>query len=128
MECLSDLGAGATPFRHKSPQANKEALCGFASLWRVEGDPPIVAELFDGLSDIGLNAWGVADGIGYDHILPGCRSVCVFGSGGTHLWESLLHDLKSHPHHLTEEDHPLDAFVARVLEEVDPQGPRGRCC
>ena len=52
MECLSDLGAGATPFRHKSPQANKEALCGFASLWRVEGDPPIVAELFDGLSDI----------------------------------------------------------------------------
>ena len=46
-----------------------------------------------GLSDfapVGLNVWGVADGAPWQHVLPGCRSVLVIGSGGTTLWDGFL--------------------------------------
>ncbi len=74
----------------------------------------------DQLAEAGLNAWGVADGRAYEHLLPGCRSVVVFGSGGRGLWEALVRDLRARPAGLTEEDHPVDQFVARALATADP--------
>ncbi len=74
----------------------------------------------------GLNVSGIADGTGLDHILPGCRSVVVFASGGTALWEAMCADLSAHPDHLTGEDHPLDAFVARAIQAADPRPPDDR--
>ena len=73
------------------------------------------------LAERGLNAWGVADGQDYAHILTGCQSVVVLGSGGPTLWNTFVADLEDNPHHLYNEDHPLDAFVARILNDVDPQ-------
>jgi len=72
------------------------------------------------LADAGLNAWGVAPGDAYDHLLPGCRSVMVFASGGGRLWEAFLDDVRAHPGHLSDEQNPLDAFVRRSIEAADP--------
>jgi len=78
------------------------------------------------LAAVGLNAWGVAPGAPWQEILPGCRSVVVLGSGGAALWEALVADLRAHPVHLSDEDHPLDAFVERALARLDPGGPGRR--
>jgi len=80
----------------------------------------------DTLGDVGLNAWGVADGSSYEQVLPGCRSVVVIGSGGTRLWEAFRADLQAHPAHLSEEAHPLDAYVARTLCSLDPEPGQDR--
>ena len=73
------------------------------------------------LNGIGLNVVGVADGRPYESLLPGCRSVVVFASGGRDLWNAFYADLKAHPEHLVAEDHPFDAFVARGVAAVDPK-------
>jgi len=78
------------------------------------------------LAACGLNVFGVANGAGQDDILPGCRSVLLFGSGGGALWESLLVDLRRSPAGLTDETHPLDAFVSRQLKAADPNPPPSR--
>ncbi|MFT5686863.1 MAG: ferredoxin, partial [Myxococcota bacterium] len=85
-----------------------------------------VDEIRASLGKAGLNVFGVADGRGLDHILPGCRSVVVFASGGTALWEAMCVNLSAHPAHLTDEDHPLDAFVARSIAAADPTPPASR--
>ena len=77
------------------------------------------------LGDAGLNAWGIADGRGYDELLPGCRSVVVFGSGGQALWAALSAELSVRPEGLSGEDHPVDQFVARAIQRADPS-PAGR--
>ena len=74
----------------------------------------------------GLNLFGVADGAGQDAVLPGCRSVLLFGSGGGALWEAMVRDLRREPAGLTDEAHPLDAFVHRQLKAADPAPPASR--
>ncbi len=81
------------------------------------------------LAGIGLNAFGVADPARWDvsagrerqaqHLLPGTRSILVFGSGGPALWNALLDDLRAHPEHLCEEAHPLDAYARRAVSRAD---------
>ena len=83
-------------------------------------------EILAALDVIGLNVCGVADGRPFDSVLPGCRSVLVFASGGTALWEAFCRDLRAHPQHLTDEDHPLDAFIARQIRAADPDPPESR--
>ena len=85
-----------------------------------------VDEICTTLGAAGLNVAGIASGHGLDHILPGCRSVVVLASGGTALWEAMCADLSAHPAHLTDEDHPLDAFVARAITAADPNPPASR--
>ena len=89
-----------------------------------------VAPIFDALHAAGLNAVGVADPARWnaavgperrtEELAPFTRSILVFGSGGGALWEALLADLRAHPEHLTEELHPLDAFVRRAVAAADP--------
>jgi hypothetical protein len=51
-----------------------------------------------------VNVWGVADGRPYDHLLPGCRSVLVVGSGGATLWRGAVRRGQLGPH-------PIDDWV-----------------
>jgi epoxyqueuosine reductase len=77
------------------------------------------------LTPAGLNLCGVADVARYDaaaapsrrseDVAPGARSIVVVASGGAALWEAFVADLRRHPEHLTEEQHPLDAFVRRAV-------------
>jgi len=78
------------------------------------------------LAVVGLNASGVADGQAHQDILPGCKSVVVFASGGRGLWDAFTEDLRQHPANLTEHAHPLDDFVARAIEAADPDPPASR--
>jgi epoxyqueuosine reductase len=80
------------------------------------------------LAAAGLNHMGVVSVADYDatagpslqsqQLAPGSRSVMVFASGGPSLWVALLADLAHHPGHLTNEAHPLDAFVRRTVASV----------
>lgn len=84
--------------------------------------PPTVSWLdrtVEKLGAIGLNAWGIAPGAEHTALLEGCRSVVVFGSGGPSLWEAFVADLAEHPEHLSDEEHPLDAFVQRALADLE---------
>lgn len=72
----------------------------------------------------GLNVAGVADGRAWDHVLPGCRSVLVFGSGGPRLFETFHAWLRAAPERLQEHRHPLDDFVAARIGLADPDAPR----
>ena len=67
------------------------------------------------LGAIGLNAWGVA----HSSELEGYRSAAVFGSGGGALWAAFEEDLRANPRHLSDEDHPLDAFVRRAVSRLE---------
>jgi epoxyqueuosine reductase len=77
------------------------------------------------LGEVGLDTVGVADGSGYQDVLPGCRSVLVFGSGAR-LWDRFVDALRRDPARLTGETHPLDAYVARAIAEADPDPPASR--
>jgi epoxyqueuosine reductase QueG len=91
--------------------------------------PQNVAALFTALAADGLNLTGVASAAAWDAVmpparqadllLPGTRSILVFGSGGGALWDALLADLRRDPRGLTEEAHPLDAFVQRRVRAAD---------
>lgn len=78
-----------------------------------------------GLAAAGVNSWGVADGAAYQELLPGCRSVVVFASGGQALWEAFTAELAARPEALSGEDHPVDQFVAGAIRAADPN-PEGR--
>lgn len=85
------------------------------------------AEVVTGsLARAGINVAGVADGSAYSGVLPGCRSVLVFASGGPALWDAFVADLRAEPAHLSGEDHPLDAYVRRAIDAADPSPPAGR--
>lgn len=71
---------------------------------------------------------GVADGVPWQHILPGCKSVRVFGSGGPALWDAFLADIRAHPERLHREENPLDQFVARALHPFHGPGLRWVRC
>lgn len=85
--------------------------------------------LASALAASGLNLCGVADAASWDArvppsrrtdaLLPGARSILVFGNGGGAMWEALLADLRRDPRGLTEEEHPVDAFVRRAVAAAD---------
>ena len=72
------------------------------------------------LAGFGLNVSGIAPGEDFDEYLPGCRSVVVFASGGTLLWDCFVKDIRANPQHLTAYQHPFDEFVRRQLRQADP--------
>ena len=84
-----------------------------------------VAGLVDRLAQVGLNHWGVVsterydatarDGVKTGDLFPDARSILVFASGGTALWDAFTADLTANPSHLVDEQHPLDAFVMRAV-------------
>lgn len=77
------------------------------------------------LAEHGLNAQAVGPGEAWRELLPGCRSVVVFGSGGPLLWERFLDWLREDPRRLSEQDDPLDHFVEQLVGRLDPS-PQGR--
>ncbi len=78
------------------------------------------------LRAFGLDVQGVADGTKYDAWLPGCRSVIVFASGGSALWEALLAACRIDPRRWSAQEHPLDAFVRAEVTAIDPLPPPSR--
>ena len=94
-------------------------------------------DLRRGLATGGLNHLGV---VGADRpdavarpevrstvIAPGARSVVVVASGGAALWEAMISDLREHPRRFLETEHPLDAFVRRVVGRVTSGQPHPWC-
>ena len=82
--------------------------------------PHWLQSIFNHLSPIGLNVIGIADGSPYQSLLPSCRSVIVFASGGSALWDSFIKDIERHPAHLRDHQHPFDDFVHRAIQSADP--------
>ena len=90
----------------------------------------LLSDLRDRLLPFGLNHLGVASAEAYDRsakaalrtqeLMPGTRSILVVGSGGPDLWEALMADLRRDPTGLTEQAHPLDAFVERGIAATGP--------
>ena len=72
------------------------------------------------LANQGFNLTGVTDGQPYQEHLPDCQSAVVFANGGTLFWERFIEDITANPEHFTEHQHPIDDFVLRCLEAVDP--------
>lgn len=70
-------------------------------------DPHLAAE--------GLNIQLVADGTAYQDILPGCRSVVVYASGGRRLWEGFVERCKVDPAWVHERPHALDLHVRSLV-------------
>ena len=83
----------------------------------MEPDPTRIREA---LAADGLNVAGVADGRPWQQVLPGCRSVIVFGSGGRRLFSAFEAWLTENPGRLTRHTHPLDDFVAHRIAAADP--------
>jgi len=84
------------------------------------------ASRIDKLRPFGLNLAGIADGARYNHVLPGCRSVVVWASAGPSLWQAMETEFTADPRLLTNEDHPLDRWVARKIAQIDPAAPPSR--
>jgi hypothetical protein len=70
------------------------------------------------LERFGLNLSGVADGRGWDRILPGCRSVVVVASGGPALWNAVL-AAGFRPWR-----DPIDRWVSEAVASVPADGGR----
>ncbi|WP_394825919.1 hypothetical protein [Pendulispora albinea] len=96
-------------------------------------DPASARQWLDDLAShlrpAGLDVLGVADPAAYDAevapsrraatVAPGTRAIVVVGNGGRALWDALLADLARAPNHLTDEPHPLEAFVKRTISDAD---------
>jgi epoxyqueuosine reductase len=87
----------------------------------VSSKGPTPGDQLERLRRIGVQLHGVADGSGWAHVLPGCRSVVVVGSGGRALWDALVARELRGPD-------PLDALVAEAVLEVGDQGGRWVRC
>jgi hypothetical protein len=89
----------------------------------------LVAALVRACAPAGLNLVGVADPARYDAVvaparqsaalLAGTRAIVVVANGGPALWRAFSLALAADPRQLTEEPHPLDAFVQRAVAEAD---------
>ena len=87
-----------------------------------------VTDMLNRLSAAGLNHWGVVSpqeydataraGIRTDDLFPEATSILVLASGGRALWDAFVADLTKHPKHLSEEQHPLDAYVKRCIDDA----------
>ncbi len=81
------------------------------------------------LAPSGLNLVGVADPARWDAaslparqrsaLFPSTRAIIVIGNAGPSMWSAFVDDLRGHPEHLRDEEHPVDAFVARALTRAD---------
>ncbi len=88
-----------------------------------------MAALAERLAAFGLDRVHVADAAAWDErasptqrseaVLPGARAVLVVSSSGGWLWERFVADLRADPRRLSEELHPLDAFVRRAVGAAD---------
>ena len=63
---------------------------------------------------IGLNIHAIVDGQPYQHLLPNCQSIILFGNGGRAMWECFMADMAKNPKRLDVE-HPLDQWL---LEQI----------
>ncbi len=70
------------------------------------------------LEGVGVDLCGTARGDAWQDLWPGCRSVVVFGSTGSTLWERAL----AMP---VDEPHPVDAVVRSVIDTF-PHHPSRR--
>jgi epoxyqueuosine reductase QueG len=87
----------------------------------------------EALAPAGLNLVGVVSAEAWDAampearrtsaLLPGARSIVVVANGGGALWDAMVADLLRDARGLTDEPHPLDAFVKRQLARLDVGGP-----
>jgi len=84
--------------------------------------PTDLADIHAALAPAGLDTIGVADGAGWQDLLPGCQSVVVVGSGGPRLFAALQGWLAEDPTRLRDRTHPLDDFVAAHISTLDPAG------
>ena len=57
-------------------------------------------------------------GIRTGDLFPEAKSILVLASGGRALWDAFVADLAENPEHLTEEQHPLDAYVRRCIDDA----------
>jgi hypothetical protein len=87
--------------------------------------PTLPPGLLPALHADGLNVTGVAPGAAWGHVLPGCRSVLVVGSGGPALFARFEAWLGGDPTRLSRHPHPLDRFVAGRVAAADPAGAAG---
>ncbi len=78
------------------------------------------------LAKKGFNLTGVTDGQPYQDHLPGCKSAVVFANGGTQFWECLIEDIRENPKNFSDHQHPVDDFVGRCIQEVDPSPDNSR--
>lgn len=85
-----------------------------------------LSEICTALKQKGFNLVGVADGGGYQTYLPDCQSAIVFANGGTDGWNHFVADIRAFPEHLSAHQHPLDDFVGRCIQQVDPNPPSSR--
>jgi hypothetical protein len=93
---------------------------------------PAMMAALDALREGGLNHWGAVSTQAYDDVAaaglktsdlaPGARSILVFASGGTALWDDMLEAMGDSPEYLTEDAHPLDACVGRLIGSVSLGG------
>ncbi len=82
------------------------------------------------LAPRGLNLSGVVAVPAWDRVarpghrsadlLPGARSIVVFGSAGPALWAAMLRQLRADPRLLADHEHPLDACVRRAVGSAAP--------
>lgn len=94
------------------------------------GSVHLLPDLTAALAPSGLNHLGVTTITAYDAVarpelrsqalMSTARSVIVVGSGGPALWQAFMADLRREPRGLTEQAHPLDAFVGRALAATAP--------
>lgn len=85
----------------------------------TDGLPPDITALIAALDGDGLNTWGVAPAAELGDVLPGARSVLVFGSGGGHLWRGFCTAIVENATTLTNHTHPFDSHVARCVAAAD---------
>ena len=84
-----------------------------------------VARTLRSLEQNGLNQWGVVSAERYDRtapealktetLFPGTQSILVIGSGGRELWDCFVAELHRRPTCLSDEPHPIDAYVLRAV-------------
>ncbi len=88
--------------------------------------PAWLASIVARLHEKGFTLFGVADGTPYQEHLPDCQRAVVFAHGGRVGWDVFLEDVRQHPERLSDHIHPLDDFVLRCIEEVDPNPDTSR--
>ena len=76
------------------------------------------------LAAAGIGLFGVADGRGWGHVWPGCRSIVVVGNAGDRLWEAF--GARASGGGPDPDPDPLDAFVARAIARATPHDAEGR--
>src|SRR6185503_10580220 len=84
--CALGRNAARSGHRMRADHTLSPALVGLdTEHWSVR--------VCEALRSIGLNAVGVVDGREHAELLPRCRSIIIFASGGSALWDAFVEDL-----------------------------------